>query len=148
MSYFLDWRIYYPNLTEISIFFEIQAEVIFVTPVTAGGSVNFCWWCKFLKKKNIFDCMISTKSSFLIYLCFFLSQNCSTSSCLNQKCQNYWYLLIYAYKLWVKGSQISHFTGVKFFALKYGCVNFLTNIMFESKKPLSSGHRYRGLEMK
>ena len=29
----------------------------------------------------------------------------------------------------MKRSQILHFTGVKFFALKYGCVNFLTNIM-------------------
>ena len=29
----------------------------------------------------------------------------------------------------MKWSQIRHFTGVKFFALRYGCVEFLTIIM-------------------
>ena len=39
MSYFLDWRIYYPNLTEISIFVEVQENhflVVMVVIVVSG----------------------------------------------------------------------------------------------------------------
>ena len=39
MSYFLDWRIHYPNLTEISIFVEVQENhflVVMVVIVVSG----------------------------------------------------------------------------------------------------------------
>ena len=66
-------------------------EVIFVTPVTADGSVKFLpELCKFLQKQHI-QHNLHKKLSLLICLCFFLSKLLNKFMS-NQKCPNYWYL--------------------------------------------------------